>query len=109
MSEIKLGSFVRTVGEILPYSFADKETGEEIGGVNLMTPGETVSVSVDPKIAERMKPGEIWAVEGQVRASMKNGGARLRIPRPTKLERLRAAETAEGPVIDWNEKATAKA
>lgn len=92
---------VTVVGEIVPYSFADKESGELLGLVHLRVPGDVVSVDVDPSVADRMREGETWRVTGG--AIVRKAKGRIHINRPESLKRLSAARAAGGPSVDFGD------
>ena len=94
-----LGVVVEVTGEVVSYEFADQETGEVIGGLNLRVPGDTVGVSLSAEDARKVKTGEIWTVKGK--ASVSKKGSKLRITHPTSLVRERQLEAADGPSFDF--------
>lgn len=98
-TELRL--FVIVTGEIVPYAFANEQTGEEIGLVHLRVPGDIVSVNVEPHIARRMKEGERWTVEGL--ALVRKKKATLHIATPFKMKRVTLTRSNAGPVIDFGD------
>lgn len=96
-----LGIVVKVTGDIIPYAFANDQTGEEVGLVHLRVPGDIVSVNVDPDVARRMKEGERWTVEGL--AIVRKKKATLHIATPFSLKRVSSSRAAGGPVIDFGD------
>lgn len=96
--QFDLGCVLTVVGEIVPMAFADKETGEDIGYVQLRVPGDLVTMNVNADVARKMKEGEVWEVVGGCMVRKKSG--RLHVHEPRSLRRLRAAQVDEkGPKI----------
>lgn len=100
----ELGIFVRVTGDIIPYAFANDQTGEEIGLVHLRVPGDVVSVNVEPSVARRMQEGERWTVEGLAIVRKKKGA--LHIATPFSMKRVSQTRAAGGPTIDFGDDAS---
>jgi len=100
MLAMDYGIVVEVTGEIVPFSFANESTGEQVGLVHIRVPGDVVSVSVDPELAGRMREGEVWRVRGLGSVSKKKG--QLRIVRPEELVRLREPSSASGPRVTFD-------
>lgn len=100
---MNLGIKVEVVGQIIPYSFANEETGELIGLVHLRVPGDVVSVNVDPDIAKKMREGETWRVRGTGVVRKKSG--KLVISPAESLERVGVAANAAGPTVNFGDDA----
>jgi len=94
------GIVVEVTGEIIPFSFANESTGEQVGLVHIRVPGDVVGVSVDPSLAEKMREGEVWRVRGLGSVSKKKG--QLRIVRPEEMTRLREPASANGPRVTFD-------
>lgn len=90
---------VTVCGEIVPYAFADKDTGEQVGLVHLRVPGDTVSVNVEPRYAERMQEGQVWEVSGL--ASVRKKRATLYIHEPQSFKLIRDKRNTSGPTFDF--------
>lgn len=104
---IKLGAELTVTGEIQPFAFEDKSTGEMIGTVKLRIPGDEIGVMLDPKHVERMKEGQIWRVTGLLLHRKKSG--KLSISRPTRFVLLQDISHAESEPEVVFETATARA
>ena len=97
---IEYGMTVEVVGEVVPYAMADKDTGEEIAGMNLRVAGDVVGCVIDGDLSRKIKNGEVWYVKGKAVVSKRK--AQVRITEPQEMRRLRGVSNPDGPKVTFD-------